>query len=86
MKSLVSKYRDANVMVVGGEGSACKHAAHDYGFKNVVTPEEIHSVHPSVCPISTCEARAVPWTEVTIMIHSSEWQSLDGSAMPSICF
>ncbi|KAF9084069.1 hypothetical protein BGX29_000321 [Mortierella sp. GBA35] len=63
MRSLVSKYRDANVMVVGGEGSACKHAAHDYGFKNVVTPEEIHSVHPSVCPISTCETRAVPWTK-----------------------
>ncbi|KAG0376687.1 hypothetical protein BGX24_007362 [Mortierella sp. AD032] len=63
MKSLVPKYQDANVLVVGGEGSACKHAAHVYGFKNVVTPEEIHSVHPSICPISTCETRAVPWTE-----------------------
>ncbi|KAF9134771.1 hypothetical protein BGW39_005858 [Mortierella sp. 14UC] len=63
MKSLVPKYENANVLVVGGESSACKHAAHDYGFKNVVTPEEIHSVYPSICPISTCEARAVPWTE-----------------------
>ncbi|KAG0258684.1 hypothetical protein BGZ95_004897 [Linnemannia exigua] len=63
MKSLVPKYKDANVLVVGGEGSACKHAAHVYGFKNVVTPEEIHSVHPSICPISICETRAVPWTE-----------------------
>ncbi|KAI1302549.1 hypothetical protein EDD11_005595 [Mortierella claussenii] len=60
MRALVPKYKDSNVLVVGGVGSSCKHVALDYGFKHVVTPEEIHAVRPSVCPISTCEARSVP--------------------------
>ncbi|KAF8984133.1 hypothetical protein BGZ46_008749 [Entomortierella lignicola] len=60
MRGLVPKYKDSNVLIVGGEGSACKHVALSYGFKNVVTPEEVHSVYPSVCPLSTCEARPVP--------------------------
>jgi ribonucleotide monophosphatase NagD (HAD superfamily) len=64
MRALVPKYKDSNVLVVGGEGSSCKHVALDYGFKNVVTPEEVHSVHPSVCPISSCEARPVPFEKV----------------------
>ncbi|KAF9361711.1 hypothetical protein BGX26_000066 [Mortierella sp. AD094] len=60
MRALVPLYKDSNVLVVGGVGSSCKHVALNYGFKNVVTPEEVHSVYPSVCPISTCEARPVP--------------------------
>ncbi|KAG0245753.1 HAD-like domain-containing protein [Mortierella sp. GBAus27b] len=61
MRSLVPKYRDSNVMVVGGVGSSCKNVALDYGFRKVVTPEEVHAVHPSVCPISSCEARPTPF-------------------------
>ncbi|KAF9112028.1 hypothetical protein BGX27_004113 [Mortierella sp. AM989] len=63
MRALVPLYKDSNVMVVGGKGSSCKHVALEYGFKNVVTPEEVHLVHPSVCPLSTCEARPVPISE-----------------------
>ncbi|KAF9915657.1 hypothetical protein BX616_005646 [Lobosporangium transversale] len=57
MRALVPKYKDANVLVVGGKGLSCKHVAEDYGFKNVVTPEEIHNAHPSVFPLSTHHTR-----------------------------
>ncbi|KAG0014670.1 hypothetical protein BGZ80_010314 [Entomortierella chlamydospora] len=57
MRALVPLYKDSNVLVVGGEGSSCKYVAQSYGFKRVVTPEEVHSVYPSVCPTSTCHAR-----------------------------
>ncbi|KAF8929947.1 hypothetical protein BGZ58_008587 [Dissophora ornata] len=60
MRALVPEYKNKNVMVVGGEQSSCKHVAETYGFKQVVTPEEVHAVHPSVCPISSCEMRPVP--------------------------
>ncbi|KAF9432268.1 hypothetical protein BGZ76_011033 [Entomortierella beljakovae] len=62
MRSLVPLYKDSNVLVVGGKGSSCKHVAIKYGFNHVVTPEEVHSVYPSVCPTSTCEARPIPLT------------------------
>ncbi|KAF9402697.1 hypothetical protein BGX21_009050 [Mortierella sp. AD011] len=57
MRSLVPSYKDSNVLVVGGEGSSCKNVAQSYGFKRVVTPDEVHSVYPSVCPTSTCHER-----------------------------
>ncbi|KAG0006809.1 hypothetical protein BGZ65_003356 [Modicella reniformis] len=60
MRALVPTFRDSNVLIVGGTGSDCKHVALHYGLRNVVTPEEIHAVHPSVCPISSCEVRPVP--------------------------
>ncbi|KAF9430409.1 hypothetical protein BGZ94_006979 [Podila epigama] len=63
MRSLSLKYRDANVLVVGGKGSDCKRVAEDYGFRQVITPEEVHAAYPSVCPISFCEKRAEPLTE-----------------------
>ncbi|KAF9568087.1 hypothetical protein EC968_003107 [Mortierella alpina] len=63
MRELVSKYEDKNVMVVGGNGSDCRHVAQYYGFKHIVTPEEVHSVYPFVCPSSACEARPVPLAE-----------------------
>ncbi|KAG0047853.1 hypothetical protein BGZ83_007187 [Gryganskiella cystojenkinii] len=63
MRALAPRYKDSNVMIVGGLGSSCRHVAEDYGFGNVVTPEEVHAVHPSVCPISMCEARAQPLAE-----------------------
>ncbi|KAG0009513.1 hypothetical protein BGZ80_002312 [Entomortierella chlamydospora] len=63
MRSLVSKYEDKNVLVVGGNGSDCRNVAEHYGFKHVVTPEEVHAVYPSVCPSSAIEARSVPLAE-----------------------
>ncbi|KAG0033586.1 hypothetical protein BGZ81_008025 [Podila clonocystis] len=63
MRSLSNKYRDANVLVIGGKGSDCRRVAEDYGFRQIVTPEEVHAAYPSVCPISFCEARPVPLTD-----------------------
>ncbi|KAG0198463.1 protein disulfide-isomerase precursor [Mortierella sp. GBA30] len=40
MRELVAKYEDKNVMIVGGNGSDCRHVAEHYGFKHIVTPEE----------------------------------------------
>ncbi|KAF9101014.1 hypothetical protein BGX27_000131 [Mortierella sp. AM989] len=63
MRSLVSKYEDKNVLVVGGNGSDCRNVAEHYGFKHIVTPEEVHAAYPSVCPSSANEARSVPLAE-----------------------
>ncbi|KAF9920073.1 hypothetical protein FBU30_010139 [Linnemannia zychae] len=63
MRELVSKYEDSNVMIVGGNGSDCRHVAEHYGFKHIVTPEEVHAVFPFVCPSSPLEARSVPLAE-----------------------
>ncbi|KAI7830326.1 HAD-like domain-containing protein [Gamsiella multidivaricata] len=63
MRSLVPQYKDSNILVVGGKGSSCKRVAESYGFRRVVTPEEVHAVHPSACPISFCEARPVPFNK-----------------------
>lgn len=64
MRELAQKYEDSNVLVVGGNGSECRHVAEHYGFKHIVTPEEVHAVFPSVCPSSAREARSVPLAEV----------------------
>ncbi|KAG9062847.1 protein disulfide-isomerase precursor [Linnemannia hyalina] len=47
MRELAQKYEDSNVLIVGGNGSECRHVAEHYGFKHVVTPEEVHAVFPS---------------------------------------
>ncbi|RAH80302.1 aspartyl-tRNA synthetase [Aspergillus japonicus CBS 114.51] len=38
------------VLVVGGEGDRCRQVAHQYGFKNVVTPGDIYMANPAVWP------------------------------------
>lgn len=65
MRALAAQYEDKNVLVVGGNGSDCRHVAEHYGFKHIVTPEEVHAVYPSLCPSSANEARSVPLAEVT---------------------
>lgn len=64
MRELAAKYKDSNVLIVGGNGSNCRRVAEQYGLKHVVTPEEVHAVYPSVCPSSALEAREVPLAEV----------------------
>ncbi|KAG0241374.1 hypothetical protein BGX31_001162 [Mortierella sp. GBA43] len=63
MRALAAQYEDKNVLVVGGNGSDCRHVAEHYGFKHVVTPEEVHAVYPSLCPSSANEARSIPLAE-----------------------
>ncbi|KAI5293983.1 hypothetical protein KEM52_004911 [Ascosphaera acerosa] len=41
------------VLVVGGAGDKCRHVAHEYGFKSVVTPGDIYRQHPDIWPFST---------------------------------
>ncbi|KAF9921648.1 hypothetical protein FBU30_008289 [Linnemannia zychae] len=84
LRSIVEKYKDSNVLVIGGKGSSCKRAALSLGLKNVVTPQEIHSVYPFICTVSMCSAHAVPKSEglehvdkpvdAIMMFHeSSDW-------------
>jgi hypothetical protein len=76
MRELALKYEDSNVLVVGGNGSDCRNVAEHYGFKHVVTPEEVHAVYPSVCPSSVCEARSIPLAEVIglFLTRMLEWK------------
>ncbi|KAL1918801.1 uncharacterized protein VTP21DRAFT_2823 [Calcarisporiella thermophila] len=50
MKGLVEKYKDELVLVVGGEGLACRKVAHDYGFKHVAVPDDIVAWNNTVWP------------------------------------
>ncbi|KAL1918677.1 uncharacterized protein VTP21DRAFT_2699 [Calcarisporiella thermophila] len=50
MKSLVEKYKDELVLVVGGEGLACRKVAHEYGFKHVAVPDDIIAWNQTVWP------------------------------------
>ncbi|KAJ9210177.1 hypothetical protein DTO166G4_8189 [Paecilomyces variotii] len=43
---------DKCVLVVGGDGDACRLVAERYGFKNVVTPGDIFMAYPSIWPFS----------------------------------
>ncbi|KAF9365521.1 Haloacid dehalogenase-like hydrolase domain-containing 5 [Mortierella sp. NVP85] len=63
MRALAAQFEDKNVLVVGGNGSDCRQVAEHYGFKHIVTPEEVHAVYPSLCPSSPNEARSVPLAE-----------------------
>ncbi|KAF9094740.1 hypothetical protein BGX23_001663 [Mortierella sp. AD031] len=49
-KKMGVHYEDSNVLVVGGNGSECRHVAEHYGFKHIVTPEEkyLQNVHRPV--------------------------------------
>ncbi|KAG0327718.1 hypothetical protein BGZ99_006979 [Dissophora globulifera] len=63
MRDLVPLYKSKNVMVVGGQHSSCKRVMEMYGFRHLVTPEEIHAIHPAVCPLSVCATRPLPFDD-----------------------
>jgi HAD superfamily hydrolase (TIGR01456 family) len=48
MKKLAQKYMDQLMLVVGPE--TCKDVARSYGFKNVISPLEVHNQHPEIWP------------------------------------
>ncbi|BFZ58163.1 hypothetical protein PYCC9005_005224 [Savitreella phatthalungensis] len=50
-RGMTDKYE--TVLVVGGEGHACRDVAESYGFKNVVIPGDIIAWDPSVVPFRT---------------------------------
>ncbi|KAL1986359.1 hypothetical protein VTN96DRAFT_6438 [Rasamsonia emersonii] len=47
-----SALEDKCVMVVGGDGDACRKVAERYGFKTVITPGDIFHAYPSIWPFS----------------------------------
>ncbi|CAG8542209.1 9963_t:CDS:10 [Paraglomus brasilianum] len=53
VRSLVSRYRDAHILVVGGVGQLCRQVAIEYGFKNVVIPTDIFAWNPSIWPFGS---------------------------------
>ena len=53
-RGMIDKYE--TVLVVGGEGHACRDVAESYGFKNVIIPGDIIAWDPSVVPFRTLTA------------------------------
>ncbi|KAF7723018.1 hypothetical protein EC973_002434 [Apophysomyces ossiformis] len=52
MRQLATKYKEKQVLVIGGKGLSCYHVARGYGFNRVVVPEDIHNWNPSAWPYS----------------------------------
>lgn len=52
MRTLTEQYKDKRVLIVGGKEDVCAKVAKSYGFKNVVTPQDIHYWKSSVWPYS----------------------------------
>src|SRR5579859_3189009 len=51
MRALAEAYH--TVLVVGGQGEACRIVAETYGFKDIVTPGDIAAWRPDVTPFRT---------------------------------
>ncbi|GAA5891257.1 hypothetical protein JCM8208_002562 [Rhodotorula glutinis] len=49
-RSLVPKYKDKPVFVVGGRSDNCRRVAEAYGFKHVFIPADVHAWAPSIWP------------------------------------
>ena len=58
MRALAEYYE--TVLVVGGEGYRCRDVAEEYGFKNIIVPNDIVAWDPSIAPyrVFTEEERA----------------------------
>jgi HAD superfamily hydrolase (TIGR01456 family) len=48
--SALAEYYDT-VLVVGGEGYSCREVAEQYGFKNVIVPNDIFAAQPTISPL-----------------------------------
>ncbi|KAI9689128.1 MAG: Haloacid dehalogenase-like hydrolase domain-containing 5 [Bathelium mastoideum] len=48
-----TNYRDASVLVLGGDGDACRKVAEGYGFRSVVTSADIITACPSLWPFAS---------------------------------
>ncbi|OMJ21284.1 putative CDP-alcohol phosphatidyltransferase class-I family protein [Smittium culicis] len=48
MRQLVNKYRNDNVLVIGGVNDRCAEIAKDYGFLNAISPSKIHKSQPNL--------------------------------------
>jgi len=58
--SALKEYYDT-VLVVGGEGYRCREVAQEYGFKNIIVPNDIYAADSTISPLRehfTAEQRA----------------------------
>ncbi|KAJ8654429.1 TIGR01456 family HAD hydrolase [Lichtheimia ornata] len=55
MQALVPQYKDKAVLVVGGQDRAAYEVAKQYGFDNVVIPDDIHCWQPPVWPFRSAD-------------------------------
>ncbi|KAI8388885.1 HAD-like domain-containing protein [Radiomyces spectabilis] len=52
MQALAKEYENKRVLIVGGKGRKCYEVAKGYGFKYVVTPDDVHNWQMSSWPYS----------------------------------
>ena len=82
LRNYATKY--GTVLVVGGEGDACRHIAESYGFSDVVVPGDIIAWDPSVVPFRTltpdelalCKPRdfsKVKFDAIFVFADSRDW-------------
>ncbi|EMD37526.1 hypothetical protein CERSUDRAFT_83262 [Gelatoporia subvermispora B] len=50
LRSVVDKYADKPVMVLGGKFADCRYVAESYGFKKAYTSLDVHAWNPAVWP------------------------------------
>jgi len=58
--SALAEYYDT-ILVVGGEKYRCREVAEQYGFKNIIVPNDIYAADPTISPLRehfTAERRA----------------------------
>ncbi|KIM27645.1 hypothetical protein M408DRAFT_162438 [Serendipita vermifera MAFF 305830] len=61
----LDQYADKPIMVLGGIGDACRQIAHDYGYRNVVTPIDVLAWNKNIWPFHqiTSEEKKVARTD-----------------------
>ncbi|CAG8745360.1 13754_t:CDS:10, partial [Dentiscutata erythropus] len=52
MRQLVPKFKDSEILVIGGMGDNCKIVAKSYGFNRVVLPNDVLAWKPSIWPFT----------------------------------
>ncbi|GAA5897469.1 uncharacterized protein JCM6883_006710 [Sporobolomyces salmoneus] len=83
-RSMVPKYADKPILVVGGIGDNCRQIAEAYGFKHAYTPADVMRWRPSVWPYHKLteeelaysrdvDFSTIPFAAVLIFHDSRDW-------------
>ncbi|CAG8535952.1 14459_t:CDS:10 [Acaulospora morrowiae] len=72
MEKLVPKYRDSEILVIGGKRDECRIAAENYGFKRVVIPNDILVWNPSIWPFSNFREEDLKWARIALDVLRSK--------------
>ncbi len=52
IRAMVERYRNENVLIIGGVGNACREVAEMYGFQSVITSADIITQYPKYWPFN----------------------------------